>query len=76
MKIKIDIHKTKGAHKPYVQDGVEYEEGIIGFELSVKGMPWQNGDRTKLNSIGFQLSEIIATAVCNFEKALNLGREI
>ena len=75
MRIEIEIEQTKATHKPYVQDGVEYEEGIVGFELSIKGIPCPNGNRTKLNLVSYALTEAIANTVVEFQKAINLGME-
>jgi len=75
MQIKIDIEQKKATHEYYIQDGVGFEEGIIGFELSIKGIKCPNDDRTKLNLVSFALTEAIATTVVNFQKAINLGVE-
>jgi hypothetical protein len=76
MKIKVDIEQTKVTHEPYVQDEVQYEEGIIRFELSIKGLECPNGDRTKLNKVAYDLTEAIATTVMNYQKTINLGAEV
>jgi len=75
MNVKIEIEQTKATHEPYFDDGIKYEEGIFGFELSIKGIKCPNGDRTKLNLVSYALTEAIANTVVEFQKAINLGME-
>ena len=73
--MKIEIKQTKATHEPYFEDGIKHEEGIVGFELSIKGIKCPNDDRTKLNYVAYDLTEAIANTVVQFEKAVNLGNE-
>jgi len=74
MRVEIEIEQTKATYKPYNVDGVDYDEGIIGFELSIKGIECPNGDRAKLSLASYALTEAIANSVVEFQKAINIGK--
>ena len=70
--VRIKIEQTAATHKPCDAGG---EEGVIGFELSIKGIKCPDDDRTKLNLVAYALTEAIANTVVEFQKAVNLGME-
>jgi len=69
--VSIKIEQTAATHKPCDAGG---EEGVIGFELSIKGIECPNDDRTKLNIVSYALTEAITNTVVSFQKAINLGK--